>query len=118
MLKDYSETRQANGRFGRHNPGGGAHVAVVSQRQLKQVLQEDTTTEQVLQAKKKLFELGMAGDTRALQLWLEHSVGKPIESVNITSEPQTTVEVQWDYFPTLTDGESETGNGSSDNSAA
>lgn len=69
----------------------------------------------------KALEQAEAGDPVARKWIGEYLQGKPTEQINITSEPQEVIEVQWDYFPSLTDGnDSESGesNGSNDPSAA
>jgi len=92
-------------------------------RKVEQEYHDATVGRVTLDAWQKVVDTALRqaqeGDPSARKWLSEYLIGKPTEQINITTEPQAEILVQWDYFPNvLGDSESESGNGSSGNGAA
>src|SRR5262249_61920857 len=74
--------RDAIGRFAKGNPGGPGNQYYRRQAQLKRLLLESVTDEDVLSVMQVLLGLARGGDLAAIKLFLEYSVGKPSKEVD------------------------------------
>src|SRR5262249_26870752 len=74
--------RDATGRFAKGNPGGPGNPYYRRQAQLKRILLESVTEEDVQSVVQVLLGLAKSGDLAAIKLFLEYTVGKPSKDVD------------------------------------
>ena len=80
--------RDSAGRFVKGNAGGPGNPYYRRQAQLKRLLLECVTDEDVLSVLRVLLDLARTGDLAAIKLFLEYTVGKPTKEVDPDKEEQ------------------------------
>lgn len=64
----------------------GGNPALKRMAELRRVVLEKTTDDDVIEAVEKLRTLGMEGDVQALRLWLEFTIGKPTTPIEVSMD--------------------------------
>jgi hypothetical protein len=78
--------RDATGRFAPGNPGGPGNPYYRRQAQLKRLLLESVSEEDMQSVLQVLLGLAKSGDLAAIKLFLEYTVGKPAKDVDPDKE--------------------------------
>jgi hypothetical protein len=86
--------RDAHGRFAKGNPGGPGNPFARRTAQLRRVLSEAVTDEDVEAIAKRLLEQAKAGDVAAARLLLSYAIGQPTRAV----DPDTLDRQEWAVF--------------------
>jgi hypothetical protein len=97
-----------NGRFVPGHPGGpGRPRHCKPAETLRRALLDSVTPEQVRAVINKLYELALDGDVAAARCWLEHTTGRPVQAVHLSSpaapkiDPVTVVHMIMDALSSL-----------------
>jgi hypothetical protein len=73
-----------DGTFARHNKLGKGNPSFRRMQELRKSLLDAADPGTLQNLFRRLAELGMAGDTQAARLYIEHCVGKPTQSLALT----------------------------------
>jgi hypothetical protein len=76
--------REPNGLFAKGNRLATGNPQARRAAELRKVLRDATTEEDVRGVWKALTGAAMGGDTVAMRLFLEHTVGKPVQALEIS----------------------------------
>ncbi len=86
--------RGENGFFAPGNKHGRGNPHATHSAMLKRAFKACATEDDVKQYYAKLKDLALAGDVTALKLALEHTIGRPTQSVEITGADGDSMQVQ------------------------
>jgi hypothetical protein len=90
---------ERNGRDGRglFQPGNQiakGNVGNARMKALRRVLLDCATPEKVKEVEASLYGLAVGGDTTAIRIWLDHVVGRPVQSVSLSAPEGVTLDLR------------------------
>src|SRR3954466_6916760 len=94
-VRNGTKGRLTAGRFGAGNRFGGGNPNARRMFDLRKALLDSAKPEDVQAVGAKLAELAMAGDVQAAKLWLEYTVGKPPQAVELTGPDGSALGLDW-----------------------
>jgi hypothetical protein len=75
----------ANGKFAKGNRAASGNPNTKRMHDLRRSILDATTPEAVLAVMAKLLDLAKEGDVTAARVWLEYTIGKPSQAIEITT---------------------------------
>ncbi len=87
-----SEGRGVNGRFAAGNRIGSGNPGNKRMAELRLALLDSTTPEQVKELIAALHRMAIGGDVSAAKVWLEFTIGKPVQAVEVSGPDGGTID--------------------------
>jgi hypothetical protein len=84
--------REANGLFAKGNRLATGNPQAKRAAELRKVLRDATTEDDVKDVWKSLTAAAVGGDVIAIRLFLEHTVGKPVTPVEVTGAGEAPIQ--------------------------
>jgi hypothetical protein len=76
--------RDGRGLFQSGNQIARGNVGNARMKALRRALLDCATPEKVKEVEASLYGLAIGGDTTAIRIWLDHVVGRPVQSVSLS----------------------------------
>ena len=87
--------RSTDGRFAPGNKLGKGNPLARRSHELRKALVESADADAVREVGRKLKEFALEGDVSAAKLWLEYTVGKPVQAVEVSGPDGEPLGVDW-----------------------
>jgi hypothetical protein len=86
-----ADGRNLNGHFAPGNRIGKGNLGNKRMAELRRALLDSATPDRVKAVAEALYEMAVGGDVSAAKVWLEFTVGKPVQAVELSTPEDTDI---------------------------